>query len=298
MGTDIVSATQRFDQMATAGTASARTMQTLGLSLQSLATAMDQVNPSANATASTVAAMFKAMDQTDRIQVLDTALQQLGGTAQQVANQTFGGQWQQLANAWDATMVQVGQALLPVISDLVQFAKTDIVPFVTAAVAAFNQLPGPIKDVAVAAGLLTVATVPVTASLAAFGLGLQGLKGLIPALKDLLDAFGITVSTTAAEEDVAAASTTALGAAAAEAEAEVGAGGLAGAAGTAAEAVGGAGLAGAAGTAAEAVGGAGLAGAAGTAAEAVGGAGLAGAVGEAGQQLALPGWQGLLERQG
>jgi len=44
-----------------------------------------------------------------------------------------------------------GQALLPVIADLVQFTKTDIVPFITNTVEAFNQLPGPLRTV-VAAG--------------------------------------------------------------------------------------------------------------------------------------------------
>lgn len=212
MGTDIVSAAARFDQMATAGTASVRTMQNLGLSLQSLATAMDQVDPSADATASTVSEMFKTMEQTDRIQVLDTALQKLGGTAEQVANQTFSGQWQELADAWDATMEQVGQALLPVIADLVQFTKTDIVPFITNTVEAFNQLPGPIKDVVVAAGVLAAAAVPVTAGLAAIGLGVQGLQNLLPAATGLLRTFGITASTTAAEAEAAGVEVGGLGA--------------------------------------------------------------------------------------
>ena len=213
MGTDIVSATQRFDQMATAGMASARTMQSLGLSLQSLATAMDHVNPSANATASTVAAMFKAMDQTDRITVLDTALQHLGGTAQQVANQTFGGQWQQLANAWDATMVQVGQALLPVISGLTSFLKLDVMPFLSNLAAGFRALPEPLQETAVIVGLVAAAVVPLTAGLAAVGLAVTGLQGLLPAVTGLLETFGAAASTVAVEENVAATATVGLGAA-------------------------------------------------------------------------------------
>jgi len=111
MGTDIETAATKFDQMATAGTASARTLTSLGISLAGLATALNQVIPGSDATASSVAAMFKALDQSQRVDVLNQALSSLGGTAQTVAEQTFGGQWQQLANAWEGIMVQVGQAI-------------------------------------------------------------------------------------------------------------------------------------------------------------------------------------------
>jgi TP901 family phage tail tape measure protein len=102
--------------------------------------------------------MVKALpDQATQVDVFNAALSSLGGTAQQVAEQTFGGQWQQLANAWEQIMVQVGQAILPVVSDLVQFTKTDILPFVKEMVSDFNALPGPVKDAAVAVALLVAA---------------------------------------------------------------------------------------------------------------------------------------------
>ena len=132
MGTDIVSATTKFDQMATAGTASARTLTQLGLSLQRLSDALNQVNPAADSTAADVAKMFKAMDETDRITVLTTALSRLAGVAQQTAQATFGGQWTQLANAWDQVMVQVGDDLLPVIHNLIQLTEIDVIPLVQA----------------------------------------------------------------------------------------------------------------------------------------------------------------------
>lgn len=190
MTTDIVSATQRFDQMATAGTASSKTLQSLGLSLQSISTALNQVDPAADSTAATVAKMFKAMDQTDRITVLTTALQTMAGQAQKTADATFGGQWTQLANAWEEVMVQVGQALLPVISDLIQFTKTDIIPFVQELATWFGQLPEPVKDVAVALGLVVAAAAPVSLALSAIALGFSSLGTLVPAVTGALASLG------------------------------------------------------------------------------------------------------------
>jgi hypothetical protein len=226
MGTDIETAATKFDQMATAGTASARTLTSLGISLAGLATALNQVIPGSDATASSVAAMFKALDQSQRVDVLNQALSSLGGTAQTVAEQTFGGQWQQLANAWEGIMVQVGQAILPVVSDLLEFTKTDIVPFIQGLVSAFTELPEPLKDTAVGVSLAAAAIIPLTGGLAALGISFSGLGGLLPAVTGLLETFGITAGEVAAEETVAATATEGVGVAAEAAS--VGAAGLAG----------------------------------------------------------------------
>lgn len=218
MGTDITAATTRFDQMATAGNASARTLTSLGLSLSSLATAINAINPAADATASSAAAMFKALDQADRITVLEQALSVLGGTAEKVAEQTFGGQWTQLANEWEAIMVQVGQAILPVISDILQLTKTDIIPFIAGVVDGFNSLDGPMKDLVVGLALATAAIIPVTGGLAALGLAVGGLSELMPALTGLMGAFGLA-SEAAGEEAGAAAGAAGIGAVEVSAEA-------------------------------------------------------------------------------
>ncbi len=221
MGTSIESATQRFDQMVTAGTASARTLTQLGLSLPSLAAAFDEVTGSSAATSTNVAAMFKSLDDQGRIAVLNAALSTLGNTAEQVAQQTFGGQWQQLANAWEAVMVQVGQALLPTISDLISLTKTDIVPFINGAISAFNSLPGPIKDNAVALALVAAAIIPITGAIGAFGLALSGLETFLPAVNGLLTTLGITSAGTAGAEGIAATASVGMGGAAAEAVPEI-----------------------------------------------------------------------------
>ena len=79
MGTDIESAAQRFDLMVNAGTLSGRALTSVGLSLTAVTDALNTFNPTANATADTVTAMFKALDPGDRITVLETALSGLGG---------------------------------------------------------------------------------------------------------------------------------------------------------------------------------------------------------------------------
>lgn len=218
MGTDIETATTKFDQLATAGTASARTLTALGLSLGSLADAFNATQTGADATASSVAAMFKALDQQGRIDVLEAALSNLGGTAQQVAEQTFGGQWTQLVNEWEAIMVQVGQALLPVISDLTAFTKTDILPFLQELVADFNGLSEPAKDAVVGMTLITAALVPLTGAIAAVGLGLSGLASIAGVLG---------LSAVAAAPEVAGLATAATVAGTAAEVAGVAAGGLA-----------------------------------------------------------------------
>ena len=211
MGTDIVSATTKFDQMATAGTASARTLTQLGLSLQSLSHALNQVNPAANSTAADVAKMFKAMDETDRITVLTTALSRLAGVAQQTAQATFGGQWTQLANAWDQVMVQVGEDLLPVISDLLSFARVDVLPFLKGLADAFSALPQPIQEMVIAVSLVAAAIVPLTAIVGAFGLALSGLQTIVPTVTALLAALGLQSTETATAETADAAAATAAG---------------------------------------------------------------------------------------
>ena len=221
MGTDIEQAGRMFDTMAANGTVMARGLGQVGLTMQGLADAANQVNPQLNATATSLTTVFKTMDQADRVTALQIAFQGLGGVAQQVAEQTFGGQWQQLANAWEQVMVQVGQALLPVISDLLDFTKTDIVPWLESAVAAFNELPGPVKDLAVGLAIATAALVPITGALAAVGLAVTGLQGLLPAVTALFGAMGVTAGTVATEETAQAVATAAVGAASVAAVPEV-----------------------------------------------------------------------------
>lgn len=222
MGTSIEAAAQKFALLAEGGNASQRAMASLGLNFTQLAAAINEVNPALNATADNAKKLFAAMDPGDRIQVLTAALTTLGGTAQQVAEQTFGGQWQQLANQWEAIMVEVGKALMPVISELTDFAKTDIIPALKGIVDAFQSLSPPVQTLVTVLGVAAAAVVPLTAGLAALGLALEGLSGLGAAVEGTIGALGAVFTTTAAEEDALTVSTVALKTAAGEAAGEEG----------------------------------------------------------------------------
>ena len=215
MGTGINQAANRFDQLVNSTSLAARQLSSFGLSLTSVAAAMNQVDPSVNATATTVSAMWKAMDPGTHVQVLQTALMGLAGTAEQVANQTFGGQWQQLADAWEAIMVQVGQAILPVISDLMALTKTEILPFIQELAADFNALPGPIKDVVVVVALAAAAVIPLAGAFSVVSLAIGGLAELVPNFTALMASLGVTSGTTAAAQTAEAAATATQGEAAA-----------------------------------------------------------------------------------
>jgi len=229
MGTDIVSAADKFDRMISAGTASARILTSLGVSMAGLADAINTVTHSEDATADSAAKAFKALDQSQRIDVLTAALTKMGGTASQVANQTFGGEWVRLANAWDAVMIQAGDAIKPVVAGLAEFMSLEVVPFLQELGKDFNALPVPVKDAAVALVLVTAATAPLLAGFAGISLAVSGLAGIVPALTGVLETFGITAGEVAIEEGAATVATEALGAAAVTAEGELsGAGAAAG----------------------------------------------------------------------
>lgn len=211
---DISNASNAFDRMATAGTASSRTLMPLGLTLQNVADAMNATGVASDMTADRAAKAFKALDQSERVDVLSTALDRLKGIAQDTAEATFGGQWQTLANQWEGVMKEVGDALLPVIKDLTDLAKNDVIPFIKELADGFNSMPEPARESVVALGLLIAALVPLTAATGAFVIGLGGLELLLPRVTALLEGFGANSAIVATEETAAATATEALGVAA------------------------------------------------------------------------------------
>lgn len=161
-GNGFDSVANAFDRMALSGMVAARQLATIGLSAQMLGDAM-------GVTAAEASKAFKALDQSDRLDVLNTALQKFQGVAAQVA-QGIAGQWQNLKTQWDLALEEMGKALAPVVSDLVSFASADVIQPIKNLAMAFGELPGPIKDVAVSVAALAVG-IPVLV-LAAGGLGI------------------------------------------------------------------------------------------------------------------------------
>ena len=144
--------TQAIERMALSGTAGARQLATLGISANMLGNIM-------GVTADQVTTAFKALDQSQRLDVLEQALSKFGGVAGQVA-QGILGQWQNFKTQFEFVMESVGAALAPVAADFLAFVTSDILPFIKSMVDAFNQLPGPVKDFAVVIGL-AAAAIPV-----------------------------------------------------------------------------------------------------------------------------------------
>lgn len=217
MGTSIEQAANSFDRIINAGTLQARTLTTLGLSLQSVADAMNELNPALNATAQTASAAFKALDPGDRIDVLQQALKSLEGTAQEVAQNTFGGLWNSLIAQWDQLLESAGQALLPLAQALKQFVSSDIIPFLQSLVDGFRALPQPMQDAALALGAIAAAAVPVGVAVAGIATAIGALEGVATVLAGLQ--FGVEAIATATATGVSGFEL--LGAAAAVAAPEI-----------------------------------------------------------------------------
>lgn len=203
---------QMFERMTSSGVVMTRSLATLGINTDNLGKAMGK-------TADQVTAAFKALDQEDRITALDTALAKFAGTAIAEA-QGIAGQWQIFQNEFEEVMVAVGQALAPVIGDILSFGKTVLVE-IEDAVNAFNTLPAPIKDVVIVLGLMVAAIIPITGALAVLSLGLGALNTLIPNTIALWSTLTGSGEALAGSETDAAAATAEHGAAASAATGEV-----------------------------------------------------------------------------
>lgn len=209
---------QMFDRMTLSGTANARSLATLGISAQQLNQAMGDLGAGADATSKQITAAFAAIPtQAQRIQILEDALSKFSGTAAAEA-QTIGGQWQIFQNNFEEVMVSVGEALAPVVGDILNFGKT-VFGALQEVAEAFSYIPQPVQDVIVVIGLAAAAIVPLTGAFAALALGVNAISGALPALTAL---FG----SAAVAEGEAATAATAL--ATAEGEAGVAATSMAG----------------------------------------------------------------------
>ena len=177
------SVAQRIGNMAAVGQAGARQLLTLGLTSQELADTMNTLGVSSNATADNVTKLFKALDQSQRVDVLDTALTNFAGIGASSA-QTVGGAWQILENQWEQIMKQIGGVLAPVALAVISFAST-VGTAVTAAIDWFKELPPVIQDVGIAAAVAVGAIGPLLTALASISLAVIGIQS-IPEVFDRL----------------------------------------------------------------------------------------------------------------
>lgn len=169
-GGDFGQVASAITRMALSGTAGARQLGTLGISANSLAGIM-------GTTAAQVTTAFKALDQTARLDVLESALTKFGGIAGQVAEGILG-QWQNFKTQFEFVMESIGSAFAPVAEDFMAFVNSSIIPFIQGLVGAFNNLPGPVKDVVIAITALGAIVPIVTGALSA----LSKILGAIEAI--------------------------------------------------------------------------------------------------------------------
>lgn len=214
-GQGIDSAANAFDRIVTSGTVAARSLVPLGINLQNLAAAFNDVTGTAIATESNVASLMKQLGDTERVVVLQDALKKLDGIAQSVRDNTFGGAWASLVAEWSQVLKDAGEALLPVIKDLTDFTKTDILPFLKDAIDLFKALPEPVKDGAVLLGVAATAALGLASALGTLGIALGGVESL-------LGTFGITFGGAAASATTAGTALVGAGEAATGAAAAMG----------------------------------------------------------------------------
>jgi len=132
MGTSVDQAANSIDRIGVSGAASARILTQLGLSTHDLATAMGVTDDAATKA-------FKDLDQSDRLNVLVTALQKFQGVAADVAS-TLTGQWQSFKTSLELALEGIGESIATLLTGAVQQAQTSVVPGLQAIAQGFKDL--------------------------------------------------------------------------------------------------------------------------------------------------------------
>jgi len=175
MGTSFEGAANSIDRMVLSGMAGARQLVSLGISANDLADAM-------GVTTTEVTKAFKALDQSDRIAVLEAALSKFSGASQQFA-QNIGEQWTNFETQFEFDLEAAGMAFVPFLSNL-ETGLGDILKAiqpVTEAIAGFvaSAVTANIEDVSSAIRALS----------SAFGDVKSALAPLSPMFSEIADVF-------------------------------------------------------------------------------------------------------------
>ena len=185
--------TQKMDNMVASGNASARSLSQIGINATTLAAAINTTTGQDTANIDNIAAAFKSLTQSQRLDVLQAAFQQYSGVVQQSA-QTITGQLTILKTNWEFVMEAIGAAIAPVVTAILEFANNVVLPAIQAMVEGFNQLPTPIKDVVVVLGLLVAAAAPLAVALGGFGLAMSAAKVAVAGLSTAVGALDVVLT--------------------------------------------------------------------------------------------------------
>lgn len=197
-----------IERTALSGMVSSRQLVQLGLNMGDLAKAMDMVGESDKA----IRNAFKDLTVNERIETLTKTLSKFGTVAEEVA-QGISAQWQDVKTRLEDVFEAIGQALAPIVGEVLKTLSEDVLPAIQHMVEAFGELPEPVKDFAVTVGLAVAALAPLAAGLAAFGLAASALSGVLPALTGLLATFGVEFTGIGAAAATAGPMIVAIGAA-------------------------------------------------------------------------------------
>jgi hypothetical protein len=121
-----------MDRIAQSGALVGRQLATIGLTLQDVAKA-------AGTTTDAIRETFKNMDPGDRLDLLIKSLQKFQGTAEAVSK-SLSGQFQNLQTEMTLAFSGIGEALAPLLKQLMSLGQENVVPAIEALVAAFKDL--------------------------------------------------------------------------------------------------------------------------------------------------------------
>ena len=148
----------------------------------------------------------------DALREMTTALEQSGGTAQEIADKKLAGltgAWTKLKSATEGVLIEIGDRLSPVLERLAAFLTDRVLPAVRGALEAFDRLSPGMQTSVIAVTALTAAIGPLLIALGGVTATLTPLLPLLVALgktkavvvglaavKTVLAAVGITATTT------------------------------------------------------------------------------------------------------
>ena len=148
----------------------------------------------------------------DALREMTTALEQSGGTAQEIADKKLAGltgAWTKLKSATEGVLIEIGDRLSPVLERLAAFLTDRVLPAVRGALDAFDRLSPGMQTAVIAVTALTAAIGPLLIALGGVTATLTPLLPLFVALgkmkavvaglaavKTVLAAVGITATTT------------------------------------------------------------------------------------------------------
>lgn len=145
---DFGSTANVFERMIASGNVMGRTLVQLGLTTADLAKAM-------NVAEGNVKEAFKALDQEQRIDVLNQALLKFDGTAQSVAD-SLSGRWQRLKNEFEFASEGIGKSLAPVAAAFLDLAHHTVIPALNEIGEELKNWSNVISDVKIAAGFVNL----------------------------------------------------------------------------------------------------------------------------------------------